>query len=63
MNKQSSSNDKKQDMPKPKQQTQQENRRDPNRQPQQGGQSEPDRQQSGGSNPGQQHGGRDWDQR
>ena len=63
MNKQHSSDDKKQDMSKSKQQTQQESQRDPNRQPQGGDRGTSEKQQSGGSTPGQQHGGRDWDER
>jgi hypothetical protein len=61
--KQDMSNDKKQDMSKSKQQTQQESSRDPSRQPQVGDRGGSGHQPSGGPNPGQQHGGRDWDER
>jgi hypothetical protein len=57
------SNDKKQDMSKSKQQTQQESNRDPNRQPQGGPRGGSGQQQSGESKPGQQHSGRNWDER
>ena len=63
MSKQPSSDDRKQDMSKSKQQTQQESHRDPNRHPQDGDRGGSEKQQSGGSMPGQQHGGRDWDER